>query len=170
MSKRKIFFDMDGTLNVFEKVSFEEVCRPGYMKYRKPHEQMIECARLLFENGYDVWIASAVLPYEYSIPDKNYWVDKYLPFIPMSKRLYIPYGENKAWHIREVADARDIFIDDFTKNLVELAAVPGLEPIKCINGINDTRKSWKGRRVCAWDNSYAIMKQILGGDPKCLAD
>lgn len=158
---KKIFFDLDGTLNVFEKVSFEEVCRPGYMKYRRPHVQMVECARLLQNAGYDVWIASAVLPYEYSVPDKNYWVDKYLPFIPMTKRLYIPYGENKAWHIHEIANEGDVFVDDFTKNLNELSSVPGLVNVKCVNGINDTNKSWKGRRVYAWDSAESIMSDLL---------
>lgn len=159
---KKVFFDLDGTLNVFEKVSFEEVCRPGYMKYRKPHKQMIECAKLLYDAGYDVWIASAVLPYEYSVPDKNYWVDKYLPFIPRERRLYIPYGENKAWHIREVAGDGDIFVDDFTKNLNELSSVPGLVNVKCVNGINDTNGTWQGRRVYAWDSAESIMKDLFG--------
>lgn len=157
----KVFFDLDGTLNVFERVPFEEVCRPGYMKYRKPHKSMIDAAKILSAAGFDVWIASAVLPYEYSISDKDYWADKYCPFIPKEKRLYIPYGENKAWHIREIANKGDFFVDDFTKNLVELSEVPGLVNVKCVNGINDTHGSWKGRRVYAWHDPIEIIEEML---------
>lgn len=171
MSKRKIFFDMDGTLTVFAKGDgMDLVTSPGYAKNREYVWPMIDAAYLLANYyGFEPWIASAVLPYSYSIPDKDYWID-HCPghnlgtLIPKNHRVYIPYGTNKAEHLAEVAVPGDVFIDDFTQNLVHVHDYfdGRVTCIKVLNGINDTHHSWSGARISAFSDAETIALTIAG--------
>lgn len=159
---RRIFFDMDGTLNVFESAKhLDEVSKPGYMKERTPIENMVEAARLLSEQ-YDVWTASAVLPYDYSVPDKDYWLDKEMPFIPKDHRVYIPYGTDKGKALKPYIREGDIFIDDYSANLKAVSSYykGRVSCIKCCNGINDTNHSWMGHRISIFSAPEVIADEI----------
>lgn len=160
--KRRIFFDMDGTLNVFESAKhLDEVSKPGYMKERTPIENMVEAARILSEQ-YEVWTASAVLPYNHSVPDKDYWLDKEMPFIPKDHRIYIPYGTDKGKALEPYIREGDIFIDDYSANLKSVSSYykGKVSCIKCCNGINDTNHSWIGHRISIYSAPEVIADEI----------
>ena len=160
----KVFFDMDGTLNVWEMGEhIDVVSAPGYMRNRKPIASMVEASRILSEEGYDVWIASAVLPYEHSIPDKDYWLDKHCPWIPKENRIYMQFGTKKSDALKDLIRPGDVFLDDYTPNLEDLQkhfADVGLVCVKVLNGINDTNRSWQGKRMSIASGSKSITETI----------
>lgn len=164
MSGRKVFFDMDGVLNVWEVgTHIDVVAAPGYMKRREPIRSMVEASRLLSEKGYEVWVASAVLPYEHSIPDKKYWLEQYCPWIPDGRQIFIPYGTEKSKILQKNVDisSGDVFLDDYTQNLEDLRqASLSLECVKVLNGINDTHHSWDGSRISIYSSPENIAKSI----------
>ena len=173
----KVFFDMDGTLNVWEMGEhIDVVSAPGYMRNRKPIASMVEASRILSEEGYDVWIASAVLPYEHSIPDKDYWLDKHCPWIPKENRIYMQFGTKKSDALKGLICPGDVFLDDYTPNLEDLQkhfADTGLVCVKVLNGINDTNHSWQGKRlsiasepksIAETIEAFSILKRMSSGD------
>lgn len=162
--KPRIFFDMDGVLNVWELgTHIDVVTAPGYMKQRKPIESIVEASRMLYLCGYECWIASAVLPYDYSIPDKNYWIEKNCPWFSQSRRIYIPYGSNKANKMQGKVMPGDVFLDDYTQNLLDLrkAFSTNLECIKVLNGINDSKHTWDGKRISIYSEPVEIAESII---------
>lgn len=162
MQKNKVFFDMDGTLNVWERgESFENVCAPGYMRDRIPLGSIVQLSNLLQDAGVSVWIASSVLPYAHSVSDKDYWIEKHCPWIPKAHRIYIPYGENKSKELAKYVQPGDIIIDDYTKNLEDLQSINGLICIKCVNGVNDTKHTWKGERISAFADPQLLCCFVL---------
>lgn len=161
MRKTRIFFDMDGTLNQWESWrSLDEVSAPAYNRYLTPQANIVGAARLL-SGLYETWIASAVFPYEYVIPDKDYWNDRCVSFIPKEHRIYIPYGTNKSAYLSRVARPGDILVDDYTPNLLDAKGI-GMIGVKCLNGINDTHHSWKGARISIYSDPASIAAAIIG--------
>lgn len=162
--KRRIFFDMDGTLNEWTLGDhIDKVSEPGYMRERIPIKSVVEASLLLEAFGYEVWIASAVLPFEHSVPDKDYWLDKVCPWIAKEHRVYMPYGTNKADALADLVDAGDVFLDDYTPNLIDLDKRFSLEGVVCVkilNGINDTNHSWKGKRISIYSDAESIFDTI----------
>lgn len=147
--KQKIFFDMDGVLNVFERgAPYEKVCEEGYMLNREPQSSVIVAAFIL-SLKYSICVASAALPFPYTIPEKEKWLDMHAPFI--RSRYFVTCGKSKAELLTEAgARTGDLFIDDYTFNLNDVSKNrPDLCCVKCVNGINDTHKTWKGKRVSA---------------------
>lgn len=162
--KPRIFFDMDGTLNVWELgTHIDVVSAPGYMRTRKPIESIVAASKMLHLLGYECWIVSAILPFEYSIPDKNYWVDQYCPWFEKDRRIYIPYGSNKANKMYGNVLPGDVFLDDYTQNLMDLreAFASNLECIKVLNGINDSRHTWNGKRISIYSEPEEIADSII---------
>lgn len=161
MRKTRIFFDMDGTLNQWESWrSLDEVSAPEYNRYLTPQENVINAAKLL-SGRFETWIASAVFPYEFIIPDKNYWNDNCVSFIPKEHRIYIPYGTNKSDYLKQVANPGDVLVDDYTQNLMDAESI-GMIGVKCLNGINDTHHSWKGARISIYSDPASIAAAITG--------
>ena len=163
--KPKVFFDMDGVLNVWELGEhISTVAAPGYMRNRRPIESMIRASKILADNGYEVWIASAVLPYEYSVPDKQYWIRKYCPWFEESHQIFMPYGTDKSRSLDGLVTPGDVFLDDYTSNLRDLHGAFGgsLECIKVLNGINDTNHSWTGHRVSVYSDAESIAAAVVG--------
>lgn len=161
---RRVFFDMDGTLNVWALGDhIDKVSAPGYMRTRTPIDNMVEASRLLHKAGIEVWILSSVLPYEHSMPDKDYWIDKHCPWFLPDQRIYTPYGTNKADFLQGVAGPGDVFLDDYTANLKEVEGVFGedLVCVKVLNGINDTNHSWHGRRISVFSDAETLAKTIM---------
>lgn len=161
--KPRIFFDMDGVLNVWEaNTHIDVVAAPGYMQTRKPIDSMVEASKLLSEAGFEVWIASAVLPYEYSIPDKKFWIKEHCPWFTEDRQIFIPYGTDKAESLRGLVDRGDVFLDDYTANLRDLQNAFGIrmECVKVLNGINDTNHSWKGKRISIYSSAQDIAESI----------
>ena len=162
----KFVFDMDGTLNVFEPIGPDELAKPGFMKNRQPFDNMLDAARILHEDGHEIWIASAVMPYEHVISDKNYWLDQHMPYIPKERRIFIPYGQSKYDALHTFMQESDVFVDDYSDNLHGLVRrfTPGSSWIcvKCINGINDTNHSWNGARISVWTKGQIIADTLKG--------
>lgn len=159
----RIFFDMDGVLNVWELgTHIDVVSEPGYMRFRDPIRPMLSASRLLAEAGYEVWVASAVLPYEHTIPDKKYWIRENCPWFTEDHQIFIPYGTNKAKYLLDYVEAGDVFLDDYTQNLIDLHSAfrDKLECIKVLNGINDTRHSWNGKRISIYSDAESIAESI----------
>lgn len=159
----RIFFDMDGVLNVWEaNTHMDIVTAPGYMRTRKPIESMVKASKLLSKAGFEVWIASAVLPYEHSIPDKKFWIRQHCPWFTEDRQVFIPYGTDKAKSLRNLVDHGDVFLDDYTANLRDLQNAFGkqMECVKVLNGINDTNHSWKGKRISIYSDAQHIAESI----------
>lgn len=160
----KIIFDMDGTLNYWDpNAHISKVAAPGYMRERKPIRNMVDASRLLLEWGFEQWIASSVLPYKHAIPDKNFWIDHVMPWVPEDQRIFIPYGSNKALVLKDVAEVGDVFVDDYTENLYavdESLRGKGLTCVKAVNDINDTHHSWCGLRVSIYSDTLSIAETL----------
>lgn len=156
-------FDMDGTLNVFEKdTHMDEVAAPGYFQKRRPIASMIEAARILHEWGYPVYTLSAVFPFPHSVPDKNIWLDMYLPFVPQERRLYVEYGQSKGKVLAKI-DAEDVvMVDDYTANLLEISRTsPNVTCFKAVTDINDTHHTWRGPRISVFSGPGVIANTLL---------
>lgn len=159
----KIFFDMDGVLNIWETgAHMDVVTAPGYMRTRKPIQSMIEASERLSDAGFEVWIASAVLPYPHSVPDKKFWISNHCPWFADDRQIFIPYGTDKSRSIHGLIQNGDVFLDDYTANLRELNRTFGerLECVKVLNGINDTHHSWKGKRISVYSDAQNIAESI----------
>lgn len=159
----RVFFDMDGVLNVWEaNTHMDIVTAPGYMRTRKPIESMVKASKMLSKAGFEVWIASAVLPYEHSIPDKKFWIREHCPWFTENRQVFIPYGTDKAKSLRDLVDYGDVFLDDYTANLRDLQNAFGkqMECVKVLNGINDTNHSWKGKRISIYSDAQHIAESI----------
>lgn len=162
--KPRIFFDMDGVLNVWELgTHIDIVAAPGYMRQRTPIESIVAASKILHLCGYECWIASAVLPFEHSIPDKNYWVERHCPWFEENRRIYIPYGSNKASKMQRKILPGDVFLDDYTQNLLDLRKTfnTDLECIKVLNGINDSKHTWNGKRISIYSEPTEIAESII---------
>ena len=162
---KRVFFDIDGPLNVWETgVPIEEVTSPGYLVAREPHKHIVEAARLLYEAGVDVFIISAVFDPPHTIPEKDQWIDKYLPFIDKAHRLYPLCGEGKSEALKHAGfKDGDVLLDDYNVNLREVRV--GLSNrVKCVKcvcpGTNDTRGTWDGDRVFVTENPENIAKKL----------
>lgn len=156
--KNKIYFDMDGTLAVFNKdASLEDLHRNGYFKDLKPMENMVSAVKAMIKQGYNVYILSSVLNNDYSIPDKTSWLKEYLPELSEEKIIFVPYGASKSEYLAEKSSS-DILVDDFSKNLHEWHGVG----IKVLNGINWNNKTWHGYLVDAFSSIDAIVTTIAG--------
>lgn len=160
MSKKThVFFDMDGTLAVFNKLkTFEDLLQPGYFKNLIPYQEVVDAAKLLLQNdSLEVFILSAYLTEsKTALQEKNEWLDKFLPEVDSYHRIFVPCGECKSDYI-PTPDDSDILIDDYTKNL---RAWHGTA-IKILNGINNNTNKWEGPLVCNWDFSEAIANCVL---------
>lgn len=127
-----IYFDMDGTLTIFNKnATMEEVFSPGYFKHLDPHKEMIWLAKKLYDQGFDVCILSKS-SYE-SIIEKYEWLQKYMPFIKKENIFFVPLDADKCNFVPKIKST-DVLIDDYWKNLTE-DKWNGVA-IKCVTNIN----------------------------------
>lgn len=155
---RRIYIDMDGVLATWNSdKSLEEVAMPGYFRDLLPMRNVVDAIKkIVLSRKYEVFILSSVL-HDIAIRDKNFWLDTYLPEIPLINRIFVPYGQIKADYIGKL-DYRDILIDDFSKNLKEWHGVG----IKLLNGINGTKGTWNGYVVNGNSSPVCIMNTIMG--------
>ena len=168
----KIFFDMDGTLSEFQKVGPDKWSAPGYARTLKPLANVVEAVSLLpilAPSEVELYICSAVVALDYAVQDKMFWCKAKGVNIKEENMIFVPYGQPKKDYLKKFLKRRgkkiekgDIFLDDYTKNLEELAEVKNLLPVKLLNGINDTNRSFKGARVSAFSSGETIAKTLLG--------
>ena len=160
----KVIFDIDGTLAQFLMVGPDVWSAEGYAESLPVIENMVGAAKILAKHA-RIYSASAAIDKPWSIPNKGSWLDREVPEITKENRVYTKYGEDKSAIIRDAIDIEpgDVFIDDYTPNLIDMQkAFPQLTCVKVLNGINDTRKTWKGPRISADSSPEAIAMQILG--------
>lgn len=152
--KYRFFIDMDGTLAKWNNVEYEQLFEQGYYLNLAPALQFIGDVRNLIKSGEDVYVLSCYLTGSaYALEEKKEWLKRYLPELSEDKQIFVPDGENKAEYLREHYSPitnRDYLVDDYTKNLIEWKKTGGIG-IKCLNGINNTRGTWKGLSV---DNAF----------------
>lgn len=144
MKKVNVFVDMDGVLAVYSEDIVDLMYTEGFFLARKAVRPMIEITRLLMKKEYDVYILTSVINSPYCIPEKSAWLDKNLPGLKASNRIYVPYGIVKSEYAQEQVDTADsvnILIDDYTENL-DKWTLEGALPIKVLNGINSTNGTW----------------------------
>ncbi len=163
--KPKLFLDFDGTLAEFiPGIGPDVFCTPGYTLSLSPYKNMVAAINMIIEQDlFDVYIISAIMPYNHIIDDKNAWINVFLKGIPQDHRIYIKYGDSKKERLlNEDLAIGDIFVDDYTKNLLDVNDVNEIEAIKFLNGINDTNKTWKGARVSESTSPEDILITLYG--------
>ena len=162
----KIFLDFDGTLFEFRKgVGPDTYSARGYSRTLKPYDNVIAAIKeIAKERLFEIYLCSAVLPYDYIIEDKNWCLDEHLPVIPLKNRLYVKYGESKVEAIRSVGVSEgDVFLDDYNPNLWDIKkAIKEIEPIKLVNDINDQSHEWKGPKVHYDTDAESIALTLYG--------
>ncbi len=157
-----IYLDLDGTCNKFEYVGPDKYSDPNYYRTRPVQEQFVNGLKKLSEqNKYTFYVVSSKLQGDGFAEAKNDWSEKYLPFVKPENRIYVEYGQSKLEGIKKhlksqgKSEVKGIMLDDYTKNLWEFNGSDIL-PVKVLNGINDTHKSWTGIRVTAYGEPDAI--------------
>lgn len=159
----RIFFDMDGVLAYWnDKASYETYSTPGYFRNLEPVSNVVKMAKKLFDTcDNEIFICSACLDKDRE-EEKNFWLDKYLPYIDSEHRVFTRCGKSKTDAVYEFTGSLkndDVLIDDFTNNLKEWYGIP----VKLMNGMNGTKGTWKGRKIRGYINSEEMLKELLEG-------
>lgn len=167
--KKRLFWDMDGVLAEWQEgTPLEEVCEEGYFENLPPNPNMVSAIMQMYaaRKEYDVelYILSAVFEDAHSIKDKNLWLDKYVPFIDSSHRLFVSCEGTKAESaaLQDIGGVgpNDFLLDDYTKNIQEWKASGG-HPIKVFNGVNGRSSKFCGDYTCTWLCPDQIIHDIL---------
>ena len=142
MSKKKaLYVDMDGTLARFhdaDKRFIEAMWTPGFYVNMKPFENLTAGLALFIMQNPDVevYLLSAVLDTDppFIEGEKNAWMDRYLPEIDTSHRIFTRAGEDKSQYI-DLENHECFLLDDYNKNLYEFE-IAGGQGVKFCNDIN----------------------------------
>ena len=150
MKRKRIFIDMDGVLCRYRELDdLSELEKPGYFASLPPCRKVVKAVKALIRSGRaDVYILSAVLPRcaETSKAEKNQWLDRFLPEIGPSHRIFTICGENKADAVHGIS-TDDLLLDDHSPNLKNWVRSGG-RGIKILNGINGKNGTFtEGPRV-----------------------
>lgn len=143
--KPRFFIDMDGTLAEWRDIkSNSELYQKGYYESLKPNNYLLEEVKNLIKEGKDIYILSSFLSdSDYALKEKNIWLNKYLPELPVQKRIFVHYGDVKYKYLPSKITSFDYLIDDHTKNLLDWKEAGGTG-IKFLNGINHIKGVWQG--------------------------
>ncbi len=165
---RRLFIDMDGTVAEWRSVaSYDELYVKGFFSSMEPYQKVVDAVRLIDEQApfVELFILSCVLPDSpHAIPEKNEWLDRYLPFIDLSHRLFVWNGVSKHSAAPDGIRLHDTLLDDYSKNLLEWesdALITGAKGVKLLNGINGTQGKWRGASVSRLAPPEEIMEGIL---------
>lgn len=163
LSGSRMFFDMDGVLAHFNnQIESEEVLyQQGYFKNLLPQTSVLEAVNMMI-NCYpeQCYILTAAVESPYAIPEKKEWLSTYVTSnLKKDHILFAKCGEPKSLYIEKGIRSFDILVDDYTKNLDSFVNDGG-RGIKVVNAINDTNKSWKGKRVFYNDEPVKIFEEL----------
>ncbi len=152
--KYSIFFDADGVIAKWNpEGKWQE---EGYFLALTPEWEVVGLIKALKKAGYNVNILTCY-PTESAKKEKIAWFKKVgLEEVP---QIYVPYGQNKAEYIKEMAD-KNILIDDYSHNLHEWRKAGNIG-IKFFNGINGTNGTWKGLAISCMQSIEEMAKTIL---------
>ncbi len=135
---KKLCVDMDGVLsNLAEQPQYlERMFERGFFRELSPYQKAVEAVNRLAESDdIEVYILSACIDGEppYCQIEKNEWIDRHLPNIDQTHRIFLPIGENKAELIKPVST--DVLWDDYNVNLLQWRDAGG-RAVKCLNDMN----------------------------------
>ena len=142
------FFDLDGTLARFYDLvnCLEAMHEKGFYENLGVHQKMLE-EFLEFANTYGVentFIISACIDTPYCMPEKLAWIEKNIPIqLPKENIILVPCGVPKTDFVPGGVRKTDLLFDDYRENLLKWAEAGGT-PVKAINPINNTTRSWTG--------------------------
>lgn len=156
--KKRIFFDMDGTLAEWDWVGPDVYTKRGYFQTRPGITSVIKAVKLLIAEGrYEVCVASKFM-YDYMKEEKNIWLDRVFgDTIPQANRFFIPYDEDKS---NVVSFQKAVLVDDYNPNLRDCIGAGGTA-IKLLNGINGGSSEWKGFVVDYKSRPETIAETIM---------
>lgn len=156
--RKRIYFDMDGTLTKWEFVGPDVYTKRGYFQNRPGNTTVIEAARILIEkNQYEVCSASKFI-YEHMIKEKNNWLDMMFgDMLPRENRFFIPYNESKS---NIVTFQKAVLVDDYNPNLRDCEDAGGVA-IKLLNGLNGGSSEWKGFTIDHRSDPETIAETIM---------
>ncbi len=138
--KVKYFIDMDGVVVKWNSnASEEETHTDGYFFEREADKNAVDFVLKLFNRGYDVTLYSSVYEDDHSANDKDRWRNK--EGLGCVKRIYVPYGKDKAEYLHVEDGDLPVLIDDYKKNL-ESWRDAGYLAIKYMNDVNSVPKIW----------------------------
>lgn len=163
MDKKRVFVDMDGTLAEWmPSKTLEELYQPGYFAGLNPQMSVVQAVKKLATDHADAietYILSAVLEdCPYAIPDKNHWLDLYLPEVISARRLFVSGDIPKPQAVPGGVRPDDVLLDDYTVNLLAWSGYG--KGVKLLNGINHSRGTWKGPMIHK-DRPYEEIIHIL---------
>lgn len=158
--KNKILYvDMDGTLAEWLNVPIEVVTKEGYFVNLPIVESIVSVInQIIIERLCNVKILTSVFPDNHSIKEKTIWIEKYLPEL-VNNMIFVPYGSNKNDYIN--VSSNTFLLDDFSYNLHEWEKAGGIG-IKCYNGINGTKGTWKGYSINSKSSGNVIYNTLVG--------
>lgn len=169
---KKFFIDMDGVLAEYRKGCDEsDLAKKGYFRSLAPEKNMVKALAMLLEDSERLGIRLCVLTKVYpslfpcSLREKEEWRREYLPNLFDSEFIMVNGEEcEKSEAIAALLGAglnEDYFlIDDYNRNLEEWAAAGGT-PVKFVNAINDTHRSFVGHRLSYQMTPQEIYDAIL---------
>ena len=148
---KRIYCDMDGVLATFNPHATPgQLLEAGYFLSRPAENEMIEIVKeLAGDPQNEVFILSCVIPEiaDRAIAEKDEWLDRYLPEVRKSHRLYPHCGTDKVKAIGAAELCRyDILLDDHSPNCRLWQKKNGIA-IKILNGINGNGGSYTGIRA-----------------------
>lgn len=164
MRKKRLFVDMDGTLAKWKVVEeFEVLLQKGYFLSLPPQPNMVAAIKLIAEASYgiEVFGLSAVLDEKdskYCREEKGLWLDNagLGEGIPAGRRIFCPCNLDKSLFVPGGIRDDDVLLDDFSKNLHEWSG----RGLKCLNGVNATKGTWKGAAVSTATPAAILAAQI----------
>lgn len=162
--KKRIFFDMDGVLAIFNPhATIEELASPGYFASCKPCQSALLTMEFLVKRtDMDVYVLTAVFDDDHSQKEKKEWLAKYAPFLPEDHILFAIIGKQTKSEV--IGDLRedDILLDDHTPNL-RGDRWHGVG-VKFHNGLNGRGASggFSGYHVSVQTEPQKLAKQLLG--------
>lgn len=150
-NRKTIYFDMDGTLAEWKEVAaFSELLTKGYFRCLKPTEVAGYANSLASRESIDTYSCSAYIAESHALLEKNEWLNRCVPNIDSSHRIFIPYGVEKAKFVMDVLQRpltkNDVLVDDHTPNLIAWSNAGGTA-VKWLNGMNGLGGRFKGYRV-----------------------
>ena len=147
--KQRLYVDMDGTLATFRKLdTIEPLFEKGYFENLPAQNNVVNAIKNIINNNKDieVFVMSAYLTdSQYALDEKNKWLDKYLPEIDASHRVFCPCGTDKKDFVKDGIKSNDFLLDDYTANLTLWQ--PPARAIKLLNGINHSNGTWQYDRL-----------------------
>ncbi len=155
---KKIFFDMDGTLNEWRPhATIEETHQIGFFSSAKPHHAVCALVGTLVDMGCEVYVTSNTYEDTHSEQEKRNWIRRYLPEIPENRQIFIPYGRKKEEYI--LHSSADVLVSDRTENELDSWSGRG---VKVMNGHNGKRGRWTGARFNTDADLSTMLEAVLG--------